>query len=35
LQIAVIGREAGAELVGGLAVSARDVPPAPGANGTL
>ena len=35
LQIAVIGREAGAELVGGLAVSACDVPPAPGANGTL
>jgi hypothetical protein len=35
LQIAVIGREAGAELVGGLAVSARDVPPAPGADGTL
>ena len=31
----VIGREAGAELVGGLAVSARDVPSAPGANGTL
>jgi hypothetical protein len=35
LQIAVISRQMGAELGGGLAASDRDVPPITRANGTL